>query len=370
MIRILVAASPGEQRIAVCERATLQDYTIYRAGAPDGFGDILAGRLIARVPAMAGSFVALPGQTGFLPDTAAAGPLPEGSYITVRVTRSAQGGKGPRLALASLPPVEGGGDTPPHAPTLLQRGRSPLHVLAAAHPDAEIEVDDPGLFASLRPAYAVRLRLVPAAFDDELEAEIEKLGEAWADLPGGMRAGFFPTPALTAIDLDGFTATAAQTPKAAAQFAANLSALPALATAIRLRNLSGVIMVDFAGVPIKRRAALGPALAGALAQDPARPRLAGFSNLGLAEILRPRTTPPLHELLHTPHAAALAALRRMLRGPAVPKLRAAPPVIAALQADPVALPAFHHRTGLKPVLQSDPTLPTPGYVIEDGAPHA
>ena len=91
--------------------------------------------------------------------------------------------------------------------------------------------------------------------------------------------------------------------------AVNRALLPALARQIRLRNLSGAILVDLAGLPARRRAALGPALAEALAEDPLRPRLLGFTALGLAEIVRPRVHPPLHELLAGPHAAGLAALR-------------------------------------------------------------
>jgi len=44
-------------------------YAIWRPGAPDGVGDIHRGRVIARVPAMAGAFVALDGAEGFLPDS-------------------------------------------------------------------------------------------------------------------------------------------------------------------------------------------------------------------------------------------------------------------------------------------------------------
>ena len=99
--------------------------------------------------------------------------------------------------------------------------------------------------------------------------------------------------------------------KMAAHLAVNRAVLPALARQIRLRNLSGAILVDFAGLPARRRAALAPALHAALAEDPLRPRLLGFTALGLAEIVRPRVHPPLHELLAGPHAAGLAALRRI-----------------------------------------------------------
>ncbi len=340
MIRILGAKSPGELRIAVLKNDLLEDYAIWRPGAPDGLGDVYAARITARVPAMAGAFVALPDAEGFLPDSQGAAGLAEGAYVTVRVTRSAQGGKGPRLALADA----GGAQT---KQGLLRRGETPLHRLAVLHPSAEIWLDDTGLFASLSATdMAPRLRLVPDAFDEPLAAEIEALGEAWTTLPGGLRAGFFPTPALTAIDMDGAATTAGRGQKAALQFAANLAALPSLARQIRLRNLSGAIMVDFAGVPAKRRTALGAAFAAALAQDPSQPRLLGFTQLGLAEISRPRTTAPLHEQLAGAHAAGLAALRR-----------ASPAVIQALESDKAALAEFNHLSTYALILRSDPTLP-------------
>jgi len=126
--------------------------------------------------------------------------------------------------------------------------------------------------------------------------------------------------------------------------------------------------VDFAGLSPRRRAALGPDLEAALAADRLRPRLLSFTALGLAEIVRPRVHPPLHELLAGPHAAGLAALRRIAAEAAAaphiaPILRASPAVVAALQADPEALADLARRTGRALILRSDPTLPAAAWVI-------
>ncbi len=359
MNRLLAAAGPGEIRLALVGDDRMTAYALWRPGHPDGLGDVHAGRITTRVPAMAGAFVEIGAATGFLPDSEGGAGHPEGTALTVRVTRTAQGGKGPRLAALPAPP-------PPGPARLLHPGPSPLHRLAAADPDATIAVDDPALFAALRPTLGDRLVRVERAFDESLESEIEALANPYADLPHGMRASIAPTPALTAIDIDGGATTAGRGAKGASQMPANRDALPALARQIVLRNLSGAILVDFAGIAIRRRAALAADLQAALAHDPARPRLLGFSHLGLAEILRPRGAPPLHELLAGPLAAGLAALRRIAADPPRhPILRAAPGVIAALQADTVALPDLARRLVHPLILRADPSLPMAGWIVED-----
>ena len=364
MKRILAAASPGEVRIAVMDDDRLLDYAIDRPGAPDGIGDLHVGRISGRVPAMAGAFVTLADAEGFLPDSAGAAGLHEGTFVTVVVTRSAQGGKGPRLAAATHQPAA---ESPPR---LLRRGPLSLERMAALHQAAAVLIDDPVLFAAMRHAIGERPRLVGRAFDDAIEAEVEALGQPACDLPSGMRASIVPTPALTAIDIDAAAATAAGRSKAASQLEANRTAIPALARQIRLRNLGGAILIDFAGMPMRKRAVLAPVLDGALRADPAHPRLIGFTGLGLAEILRPRIHPPLHERLAGPHASGLDALRQIVRkATAVPgsrfTLRASPTIVSALQADPFALPDLARRTTHPLVLISDPALRPHAWIIED-----
>src|SRR6185437_1792387 len=132
--------------------------------------------------------------------------------------------------------------------------------------------------------------------------------------PGGGRLSIWPTPALVAVDVDSAGALGSQSGSAHRRHAAfNRALLPALASQIRLRNLSGAIVVDLAGMPVKRRSALAPDVTAALADDPMQPKFLGFTALGLAEIVRPRVHPPLHELLSSPLAAGLAALRAVLK---------------------------------------------------------
>lgn len=361
-IRILAACSPGEIRVAVADGDVLLDYAIDRPGVPDGVGDIHRGRILSRVSAMAGAFVAIAGADGFLPDSDGAAGRTEGDNLTVRVTRAAQGSKGPRLRVA-----EGAADGP--CPALLQRGPSALDRLAAQYPNAAILIDSPSQAALHRPSLGTRLSIVIAAFDDEIAAATEALAASSIDIPGGGTMHIQPTSALIAIDIDGGSRTAARASKTAAQRHANRAIIPELARQIRLRNLSGAIVVDFAGMPARRRAALGPDLVDALRGDPQQPRFLGFTHLGLAEIVRPRVHPPLHERLAGPHAAGLQALRRLAEeitaNPArLPGLRAAPAIVSALRADVVAMADITNHAGRPAILRADPALPPTSWTLE------
>ncbi len=356
-LSIRVAGAPGEARVAVLRDGVLEDYAIWRPGAPDGVGDIHRGRVRAIVPAMAGAFVALAGAEGFLPDTAGAAGRSVGDAVLVRVVRAALGGKGPRLAAVE---AEAAGLAATGPPALLRAGPSAVERLAALYPDAEIGIDDPALLAALRPVLGARA-VAASRFDDALEAEIEALAASTVPLAGGGALHIHPTPALCAIDIDTGAASGARASKAAAQVALNRAALPELARQIRLRNLGGAILVDFAGMAVRRRPTLAEPLAAALAADPLRPRLLGFTQLGLAEILRPVVHPPLHEVLAGPHAAGLAGLAALARAcaarPALrPVLRAAPDIVSALRSDGAALSAFARATGRAPELRADPTM--------------
>ena len=328
MIRLYASLSPGEMRVAAWDGARLHDVAIWRDAASDGMHDVHRGRVIARVPAMAGCFVALEGGVeGFLPDSE--GAADAGRVLGVRVTRAAQGGKGPRLS-ARLSEADqaliGSG-----APALIRRGPDALARMQAAFPEAPVTRAD-------------------NAFPPELEDAWEALSNPTADLPGGARMHIHPTPALTAIDIDLGAATAERAGKARSQAQANRALLPELARQIRLRNLSGAILVDLGGMAAKKRADLAPDFVAALASDSLKPRFLGFTQLGLAEIVRPRVHPALHELLATPHAHGLAALRQLVReADATPYrtlvLHASAEIADMLRRDSAARDGVFARTG-------------------------
>ena len=152
---------------------------------------------------MAGAFVTLPAADGFLPNSEGAKGLNDGAIVTVRITRAALGGKGPRLSARDTEAV--GSDK---TLGLLRRGIDPLRELAARYPAAEVLVDDPAFAASLRPDLGDRLRRVAEAFDDGIETEVEGLASAEVLLASGVRLCICPTPALVAIDVDAGAALA------------------------------------------------------------------------------------------------------------------------------------------------------------------
>ncbi|GBR27772.1 ribonuclease E/G [Kozakia baliensis] len=352
---IRIAWSPGEARIAVMQNDRLEDYALWRPGKPDGYGDLHLVRVTAAASAMGGAFVTLAdGAEGFL-----TGEHQPGDLIRARITRSPQGGKGLRLK-----PVKG--EVSGQEPTLLAQGPTSLEALAERYPQADILVDSPALTAKLSPALRPRLRRVPKAFDDTTASLCEALADSAADLSHGLRATITPTPALTAIDLD--DPSPDRRPQTA-QFSANQAAFPALAREIRLRNLSGAIVVDPAGVSPRKRPALVPALRAALEGDPMRPQALGATALGLLEIVRTRGRPPLHELLRSPHGTGLNALRQILSQyasatpPPALTLQAAIPVIRALEKDSSALAAFADTYGKPLQLALNPNYPTDYWTV-------
>ncbi|GBQ13116.1 ribonuclease E/G [Swaminathania salitolerans] len=354
MTECRIAWSPGEAWIAICDGDLLIDFALWRPGSPDGFGDRHLVRVRSCMPALGGAFVTLgDGTDGFL-----TGTHQEGTLVRARVTRSPQNGKGLRLKPAGDPhSIADSGDS---GPRLLAPGPSPLEEIATRFPDVPLCHDNPALIPHIPTPLRSRLKRVPRAIDDVLAAECAELMTPEAMLAHGIRATFTPTPALIAIDLDdpepdrrGHVDT----------FTANRDSFVPLAREIRMRNLSGALFVDPAGIPQRKRAALVPFLGKALASDPMQARILGATSLGLLELVRTRGRPPLHELVRSPIGIGLAALRQILNGHErhrsgrTPRLAASLAVCHALEKDPCALDAFALAFGARLMLDMEPGFP-------------
>ncbi|KAA2211743.1 ribonuclease E/G [Teichococcus oryzae] len=344
---ILVSVSPGEQRTALWRDGRLEAAFVERPFDMEGLGDVHVGRVSARAPAMAGAFVALAGGvTGFLPDSAGAKGRGEGEWLRVTVSRAAQGGKGPRLALhPGTEPLAG-------PPRLLAPGPDAPLLLAEAHPALTLRVDHPATAARLRARLGrERVELIATpAFDEPVEDEFTQLTGSEVPLPGGGRLTLHPTSALLAIDIDAGGLAGGR--DATAHRDLNARALAEAARQIRLRHLAGAILIDMAGMPAARRRELMPGFTAELRQDPLA-RLVGITGLGLLEVQRRRVRRPLHEVLGlplSPLSHGLAALRQGLvaarrRPGARLVLSAAPSVLAALRQAGDTLAVFAAEAG-------------------------
>ena len=90
-------------------------------------------------------------------------------------------------------------------------------------------------------------------------------------------------------------------------FKTNLEAAVALARQLRLRNLGGIIIIDFIDMDnTEHRDAVLVGLEKALAKDRTRVSISGFSQLGLVELTRKRTRESLNNVLCEPCPACQA----------------------------------------------------------------
>jgi Rne/Rng family ribonuclease len=123
----------------------------------------------------------------------------------------------------------------------------------------------------------------------DIMGQVEDLFHAYAMLPGGGNIITQGTAALTAIDVN-------KGADKRSHLSVNVEAAAEIARQIRLRNIGGIIMIDFLKFHGKKEETeILRALEAAIAQDPCTVQIHGKTALGLVEITRNRRTPPLHE---------------------------------------------------------------------------
>ena len=301
MRRLLVSSLPGELRLALLDEGALADLRVELDRQGGEAGDIFSARISHLDRKLKLAFCDLGGEEdGILPLGEAPVGISEGDRLILRVQRAPSLGKGPKLAIwqGKLP----GGIEQNRAPGLLLRGGDPvLALLEGGEDPGEILLDDPAMLQRLKrllsgsaPQLLERLRLYsgkrPLFEQEGIEEEIEKLLRPEVSLAGGGRLWIEPTRALVAVDVD--AAGAADPGKV------NQEAARELARQLRLRNLSGLIAIDFLdpGGPEARRS-LREIFEAALAQDPAATELQRIGGDGVTLLTRQRLRPALHELL-------------------------------------------------------------------------
>jgi len=135
-----------------------------------------------------------------------------------------------------------------------------------------------------------------------VEEEIEKALARRVDLKSGGTLVIDQTEAMTTIDVNtgGYVGSRSFDDTV---FKTNLEAAQAIARQLRLRNLGGIILVDFIDMHSEEhRAAVLEELKKALARDRTRMTVNGFTQLGLVEMTRKRTRESLAHVLCEPCA--------------------------------------------------------------------
>lgn len=104
-----------------------------------------------------------------------------------------------------------------------------------------------------------------------------------------------PVEAMTVIDVNSGGAVKGKRSAVETFMKVNLEAVNTIAEQIRLRNLSGIIIIDFIDVPKEREAELVSAMELALKDDSGQARVVDITGLGLMELTRRRTGRPIYE---------------------------------------------------------------------------
>jgi ribonuclease G len=129
----------------------------------------------------------------------------------------------------------------------------------------------------------------PVFAQKNVAQELEKIYDTKVYLRSGAYVVIEPTEGLTVVDVNSGRFKSRGTPEEAA-FQVNLEAAPEIARQLRLRDLGGIIVIDFIDMNREdhKRKVL-QALRDALTQDHAKTEVNRISALGLVEMTRART---------------------------------------------------------------------------------
>lgn len=185
-----------------------------------------------------------------------------------------------------------------------------------------------GYMKLLTPSHAKNVR----AYKDEapifaqyrVEKQLDTLFDAEVPLPSGGSIVISPTEALTAIDVNSGRSTRERTIEETA-VKTNLEAADEIARQLRLRDIAGLIVIDFIDMDVERnRRSVESRLKDRLKSGRARTQIGRISGFGLLEMSRQRLKRSMIEITSTPcphcsgsgyirsdSSLALAALRQV-----------------------------------------------------------
>ena len=301
---IAIAASSGELWSALKEDGQVVELRATSGGGASRVGEVWLARIVGLRPELPAALVDIGLARPALLSAEDVTPkarfktLREGEAVVVEIAKDARVDKAAgvtmRLSRTLTPPPDGKPplrlDTPvPAAVALIAPWLDPV-------PNA-IAVDDRAVYAELRNWLRVNHPVLVAGLGAVNEALYESSGIADAveqalasrlALPGGGFLLVEPTALGVAIDVDSGAARSA--------VAVNLEAARAVARQIRLRNLSGPMIVGFVGMKGKgERERVFAALKTAMARHVPDGQALGWTRLGHVELVRKRKAPSLAE---------------------------------------------------------------------------
>lgn len=139
---------------------------------------------------------------------------------------------------------------------------------------------------------------IPLFSHYQIESQIESAFQREVRLPSGGALVIDTTEALTAIDINSSRSTRGGDIEETA-FNTNLEAADEIARQLRLRDLGGLIVIDFIDMtPVRHQREVENRLRDAVRQDRARIQIARISRFGLLEMSRQRLSPSLGESSH------------------------------------------------------------------------
>jgi ribonuclease E len=165
------------------------------------------------------------------------------------------------------------------------------------------------------PASLRKLKLyedpVPLFTRFQIENQIESAHSHKVNLPSGGSIVIDPTEALVSIDINSARATRGSDIEATA-LNTNLEAADEIARQLRLRDLGGLIVIDFIDMESqKNQRAVEDRLRDAVKQDRARIQIGRISRFGLLELSRQRLRPSIGEAAHIncPRCSGMGTIR-------------------------------------------------------------
>lgn len=137
---------------------------------------------------------------------------------------------------------------------------------------------------------------------ENIERKLEKSLARKVYLPCGGHLIIDRTEAMTVIDVNSGKFSGKKTGTESTFLSLNREAAKEIARLLRLRNIGGIILIDFVDMEQEEsRQAVLDAMKEALRNDPVKCVLHGFTSLGLMEMTRKKTGPSLTCVVPCPH---------------------------------------------------------------------